>query len=98
MNINRNLGVANTQSRLRAAVNHTITIEGDPQSVPAEDGETILDAALRNGVGFAYSCQAGNCGTCKCEYIAGDIMELEYFEHALAASERERGVILACRA
>lgn len=78
-------------------MNHTITIEGDPQSVPALDGETILDAALRNGVGFAYSCQAGNCGTCKCEYVAGEIFELEYSEHALSAAERARNVVLACR-
>ncbi len=78
-------------------MNHTITIEGDPQSVPAEDGETILDAALRNGVGFAYSCQAGNCGTCKCEYVSGEIFELEYSEHALSETERARNIVLACR-
>ena len=64
---------------------------------PAEDGETVLDAALRNGVGFAYSCQAGNCGTCKCEYVSGEIFELEYSEHALSAAERARNVVLACR-
>ncbi|HTO44878.1 MAG TPA: 2Fe-2S iron-sulfur cluster-binding protein [Burkholderiales bacterium] len=75
----------------------TITLAGDPQSAPAEDGETVLDALLRHGVGFAYSCQSGNCGTCKCEYVAGDILELEYSEHALSAAERSRGVILACR-
>lgn len=75
----------------------TITVAGDPQSIPAEDGETLLDALLRHGVGFAYSCQTGNCGTCKCEYVTGEILELEYSEHALSASERERGTILACR-
>jgi ferredoxin-NAD(P)+ reductase (naphthalene dioxygenase ferredoxin-specific) len=75
----------------------TITLAGDPQSIPAEDGETLLDALLRHGVGFAYSCQAGNCGTCKCEYVSGELFELEYSEHALSANERERGVILACR-
>jgi CDP-4-dehydro-6-deoxyglucose reductase/ferredoxin-NAD(P)+ reductase (naphthalene dioxygenase ferredoxin-specific) len=78
-------------------LNHTITIEGDPQTVPAEDGETILAAALRNGVGFAYSCEAGNCGTCKCEYVSGEIFELEYSEHALSVAERARNVVLACR-
>ena len=78
-------------------MNHTITIEGDPQTVPAEDGETILAAALRNGVGFAYSCEAGNCGTCKCEYVSGEIFELEYSEHALSVAERARNVVLACR-
>ena len=75
----------------------TITVAGDPQSIPAEDGETLLDALLRHGVGFAYSCQAGNCGTCKCEYVSGEVFELEYSEHALSAVERERGIILACR-
>src|SRR5690349_18244419 len=75
----------------------TITVAGDAQPVPAEDGETILDALLMHGVGFAYSCQAGNCGTCKCEYVSGEIAELEYSEHALSAAERSRGTILACR-
>ncbi len=75
----------------------TVTVAGDPQNVPAEDGEILLDALLRHGVGFAYSCQAGNCGTCKCEYVSGELFELEYSEHALSAGERERGIILACR-
>ena len=79
------------------SLNHLITIEGDPQEVPADDGETILDAALRNGVGFAYSCQAGNCGTCKCALVSGEVVELERSEHALAPEERARGIILACR-
>src|SRR3954465_9627263 len=75
----------------------TITVDGDPQPVPAEDGQTVLDALLEHGVGFAYSCQAGNCGTCKCEYVSGEIAELEYSEHALSAAERSRGTVLACR-
>ena len=75
----------------------TITVDGDPQSVPAEDGQTVLDALLEHGVGFAYSCQAGNCGTCKCEYVSGEIAELEYSEHALSLAERGRGTVLACR-
>jgi len=74
-----------------------ITVAGEPQTVPAEDGETLLDALLRHGVGFAYSCQAGNCGTCKCEHLTGELLELEYSEHALSADERGRGIVLACR-
>jgi CDP-4-dehydro-6-deoxyglucose reductase/ferredoxin-NAD(P)+ reductase (naphthalene dioxygenase ferredoxin-specific) len=75
----------------------TITVDGDPQPVPAEDGQTVLDALLAHGVGFAYSCQSGNCGTCKCEYVSGEIAELEYSEHALSAAERRRNTLLACR-
>jgi ferredoxin-NAD(P)+ reductase (naphthalene dioxygenase ferredoxin-specific) len=76
---------------------HTIRIEGSAVSVEAEPGDTILDALLMAGVGFSYSCQAGNCGTCRCELVSGDVLELEHSEHALAPEERARGVVLACR-
>lgn len=92
--------VRNEQREPRRAVKamkHSLTVVGDPASVEAEDGETVLDALLRNGVGFPYSCQAGNCGTCKCQYVSGEIFELEYSEHALSAAERARGIVLACR-
>jgi CDP-4-dehydro-6-deoxyglucose reductase/ferredoxin-NAD(P)+ reductase (naphthalene dioxygenase ferredoxin-specific) len=78
-------------------VNHLIHLEGDPQPVPAQDGEIVLDALLRNGVGFAYSCQAGNCGSCKCVHVAGAIEEIEYSSQALTPAERARGLVLACR-
>ena len=75
----------------------TVTVADLNQSAPAEEGQTVLDALLAHGIGFAYSCQAGNCGTCRCELVSGDIMELEYSEHALSADERRRGIVLACR-
>src|SRR5688572_9990279 len=74
-----------------------ITLEGRDGPVPVEAGDTILASLLRAGVPFPFSCQAGNCGTCKCELISGDILELEHSEHALSAEERAKGVILACR-
>jgi len=74
-----------------------VTVADLGQAAPAEEGQTVLDALLAHGIGFAYSCQAGNCGTCKCELVSGDIMELEYSEHALSPEERARGIVLACR-
>jgi ferredoxin len=76
---------------------HRIIIEGDGQPVEAQEGETVLDALLRHGVLFPYSCQTGNCGTCKCEYVSGEIVELEHSELALSPAERARGLVLACR-
>ncbi|HKB84292.1 MAG TPA: 2Fe-2S iron-sulfur cluster-binding protein [Burkholderiales bacterium] len=75
----------------------TVTVAELNQTAPAEEGQTVLDALLAHGIGFAYSCQAGNCGTCRCELVSGDILELEYSEHALSAEERSRGIVLACR-
>jgi CDP-4-dehydro-6-deoxyglucose reductase/ferredoxin-NAD(P)+ reductase (naphthalene dioxygenase ferredoxin-specific) len=74
-----------------------ITLEGHDRPVPVEAGDTILASLLRAGVPFPFSCQAGNCGTCKCELLAGDVLELGHSEHALSAEERARGLILACR-
>jgi len=75
-----------------------ITLEGHDRPVPVEAGDTILESLLRAGVPFPFSCQAGNCGTCKCELLSGDVHELEYSEHALSPRERAKGIILACRA
>jgi ferredoxin-NAD(P)+ reductase (naphthalene dioxygenase ferredoxin-specific) len=76
---------------------HLIRIDGTEETAEAEPGDTVLDALLMAGVGFAYSCQAGNCGTCKCELVDGEILELEHSEHALAPADRARGIVLACR-
>jgi naphthalene 1,2-dioxygenase ferredoxin reductase component len=75
----------------------TVTVADLERSAPAEAGDTVLSALLGHGVGFAYSCQTGNCGTCKCELISGEVFELEYSEHALSATERARNIVLACR-
>lgn len=78
-------------------MSHTIRIDGTAESALAESGDTVLDALLMAGVGFSYSCQAGNCGTCKCELVDGEILELEHSEHALSSADRARGIVLACR-
>jgi CDP-4-dehydro-6-deoxyglucose reductase/ferredoxin-NAD(P)+ reductase (naphthalene dioxygenase ferredoxin-specific) len=74
-----------------------ITLVGHHEPVPVQAGDTVLASLLRAGVAFPFSCQAGNCGTCKCELVSGDVHELEYSEHALSAAERARGMVLACR-
>ena len=74
-----------------------ITLLGYPHPVPVQAGDTLLAALLRAGLAFPFSCQAGNCGTCKCEVVSGEVHELEYSEHALSAAERTRGIVLACR-
>jgi len=74
-----------------------ITLEGDARRIPVQAGDTILASLLRAGVPFPFSCQTGNCGTCKCELVSGEVVELERSERALSAQERAMGVILACR-
>jgi CDP-4-dehydro-6-deoxyglucose reductase/ferredoxin-NAD(P)+ reductase (naphthalene dioxygenase ferredoxin-specific) len=75
----------------------SLTLADRALAVSANTGATVLEAALAAGLPFPHSCQAGNCGTCKCELLAGEVLELPYSEFALSAAERERGLILACR-
>ena len=74
-----------------------IILLGHPDPVPVQVGDTLLVSLLRAGVAFPFSCQAGNCGTCKCELVSGEVYELEYSPHALTEGERARGLVLACR-
>jgi len=74
-----------------------ITLVGHDQAVPVQAGDTLLAALLRAGLPFPFSCQTGNCGTCKCELVSGQVGELAHSEHVLSAAERARGIVLACR-
>jgi CDP-4-dehydro-6-deoxyglucose reductase/ferredoxin-NAD(P)+ reductase (naphthalene dioxygenase ferredoxin-specific) len=61
-------------------------------------GRTILDAALQAGVPYPHGCRTGECGACKTQLLSGDVSMEAYDEAALSASERDAGLILACRA
>ena len=74
-----------------------IILEGYDRPVPAHAGDTLLAALLRAGLPFPFSCQSGNCGTCKCELLSGEVEMLEYSAHTLSPTEHSRGVVLACR-
>lgn len=61
-------------------------------------GETILDAALRQGVMLPYSCKNGTCGSCKGTLVEG---EVHYPFHPPLALERHEigdGKALLCQA
>lgn len=72
-----------------------IRVEPFGESFECADGETILDAALRNGFFLKYGCRHGGCGTCKVVLSDGDV-EGAGSSFAVSAGERADGVILAC--
>ncbi len=59
--------------------------------------ETVLQAALRGGINFPYSCKVGGCGTCKCRLLSGQVREYTDSSYVLSAEELEAGFILACQ-
>jgi alkene monooxygenase reductase len=58
--------------------------------------ETLLAAALRNGLYLRYGCKHGGCGTCKVQLADGDV-DLTASAYSLPPSERDAGTILVCQ-
>lgn len=61
-------------------------------------GETLLGAALSNGVAFPHNCTVGTCGSCKCKLKEGRVSALTDFGYTLSQQEIAAGFILACQA
>jgi len=77
---------------------HQVTIQPSAHTFTVRDDETILDAALREGVIIAYGCRNGACGTCKGKIISGSVDYGIYQESALPAAEKDLGMALFCQA
>jgi propane monooxygenase reductase component len=61
------------------------------------EGETVLDAAFRQGISVMHGCKEGQCSSCKSRLIDGDIDLLKYSTFALPDYERDTDHILLCR-
>lgn len=64
----------------------------------AEENETILEAAIRQGVGLPYGCRNGACGKCAGEVLSGEIQYGSSELRAAAQKEFEAGKTLFCQA
>jgi CDP-4-dehydro-6-deoxyglucose reductase len=61
-----------------------------------ESGETVLDAALRQGFAFPYGCRNGCCGACTGKVLSGEIDYREEEPMALTDEEQREGKALFC--
>ena len=77
---------------------HRVTLRQFGMTVSVEDGDTILQAALDQGLDYPCGCQSGNCGSCKSILVRGNVELAPYSEFALTDEEKASGLILACRA
>jgi propane monooxygenase reductase subunit len=76
---------------------HKVRFEPVGVEMDVEEGETVLDAAFRQGISLAHGCKEGQCSSCKSLLIDGDIELLKHSTFALLESERDTGHILLCK-
>lgn len=77
---------------------HQITIHPSGHVFNAQEGETVLEAALREGYRLPYGCRNGACGSCKGKVIAGTVDHGKAQDSVLSASDRTLGAALFCQA
>jgi ring-1,2-phenylacetyl-CoA epoxidase subunit PaaE len=78
------------------AATATIIHDGASHIVPVAEGETVLDAALRAGLGLPWSCHGGMCSTCRARVTEGTVrMDVNF---SLEPWETASGYALTCQA
>ncbi|HEX6634323.1 MAG TPA: CDP-6-deoxy-delta-3,4-glucoseen reductase [Usitatibacter sp.] len=75
---------------------HEVRLEPSGHTFTVAPGETILEAALRQGIGLPYGCRNGACGACKGVLKSGMLEYGEYQERALHPHEKAAGKALTC--
>lgn len=74
----------------------TVTLQPSGRSFDVDADETVLQAAIRQGVGLPYGCRDGACGSCKSRLLAGRVALGEHQAKALSADEEAAGLTLTC--
>ncbi|HRE13899.1 MAG TPA: 2Fe-2S iron-sulfur cluster-binding protein, partial [Usitatibacteraceae bacterium] len=69
----------------------TVRLEPSGRAFAVRDGETVLEAALREGVGLPYGCRNGACGACKGTLKSGELAWGEHQDRAISAAEKAAG-------
>ncbi len=74
-----------------------VTARINDQSITVAPDETLLTAALRQGIAFPHSCRVGGCANCKCKLVDGKVKELTETTYILSDQDLDEGYILACQ-
>ena len=60
-------------------------------------GQTILQAALAQGLPWPSRCRVGSCTTCRCRLIEGNVRALTDTSYVLTREQLEQRYVLACQ-
>lgn len=62
-----------------------------------EPGQTILQAALAQGLPWPSRCRVGSCTTCRCRLLEGEVRELTDTSYVLSRRQLDERYVLACQ-
>jgi CDP-4-dehydro-6-deoxyglucose reductase len=79
-------------------MSYKITLQPSGYEFWMEAGESVLDAALREGRMLPYGCRNGSCGTCMGRLLTGEIEYPNGPPSGLSAADQAGGRALFCQA
>lgn len=83
-----------TQTPIQAE--RQVRLEPSGRTFTVIPGETVLEAAIRQGVGLPYGCRNGACGACKGALKSGSLAYGDHQERAITEAEKAAGKALTC--
>ena len=73
-----------------------VSIEPSGHTFESDPSQSILDAALAEGLMLKHSCRSGTCGSCKGQVLSGEVDHADSPLEVLSLAEREGGLALFC--
>ena len=77
-------------------MSYQVTLKTSGKQFTVSQDETVLEAALRQGINLPYGCKNGACGSCKGKVLEGHISHGQHSENALSKADETTGGILFC--
>ncbi len=74
----------------------SVVLNPSGHSFVVEEGETVLESALRSGLAPEYGCANGTCGECKARVVSGEVKEIRFHDYVLGEAEKRMGYTLLC--
>ena len=77
-------------------MNFQVSVQPSGRVFEVERDETLLSAAIRQGIGLPYGCKDGACGSCKSKLLEGRVIHGAHQAKALTPDEENAGMVLTC--
>lgn len=74
-----------------------VSVEPFGWEIDVPPGQTLLQAALAQGLPWPSRCRVGSCTTCRCRLLEGDVRALTDTSYVLSREQLEQRYVLACQ-